>query len=149
YSYYLFANTSTFNINGSSVAADAYYSDSANTACSPAPPASHWDTASTPKVKKLADVGCTGDFYLLDSGGAVIDAVGWARVSAGEPPSDSRGTPIQWTLGWPAAGEQLVRISSPAANLSISDMNTYARAYNSRDNHADFYYATPVSPGLP
>lgn len=139
--YYLVANTNTFTINGDALAADAVFTDDANGYCDIPPSGSNWNTGASPPVKKILDVGHGGAVWLQRGSGAIVDAVGW--IHNGNMPDYYEGTPI--TVGGVASygfrsGENIVRISSPLANFSVSDAYQYGRAYDSGNNAADFAY---------
>ncbi|MBI3553950.1 MAG: prepilin-type N-terminal cleavage/methylation domain-containing protein [Elusimicrobia bacterium] len=140
YGYYVFANTGTFIVNGVSINADAVWTDAANSSCDAGQPAATvWDTSVSPKLKRFTQSGFAGSFYIGDASDNTIDTVGWSNITLGDAPTFFEGSYIDLTSGFPV-GEQLVRISSPSANLNVSDMMTYGRAYDSDSNANDFFY---------
>lgn len=138
--YYLIANTSTFTLGGLSLTADAVYADDANDYCSIKPNTDRWQLGASPPLKKLIVDGHGGSIWLQRVSGAIVDAVGWNHNSKTPPYYEGTYLTIGDGSGGFPDGEQIVRISSPAANLSASDMNAYGRAYDSGDNAADFVY---------
>ncbi|MCX5784424.1 MAG: carboxypeptidase-like regulatory domain-containing protein [Elusimicrobia bacterium] len=129
--YYLIANRSSVTVMGTNYTADAYYTDTANISCSPAPP--DW---SAPLVKRLIQSGHNGAVWLTDSGGNPLDAVGWTHES---DPAQCEGNCIPFNGGATPhgllQGDQIVRFSTPCA-VGI----TYGRAYDSGNNATSFYY---------
>ncbi len=128
--YYLIANTMTFTVNGSSISADAYYTNTANLSCSPS--AYDWGP---PSVRDIMARGHSGALYLQDASGNLIDAVGWTNNGSTHNPSDCSGTCIPQPNGGLAAGQEIVRASSPSFINS-----SFGPAYNSGNNSVDFAY---------
>ncbi|MBI3549114.1 MAG: hypothetical protein HY078_08760 [Elusimicrobia bacterium] len=131
YGYYLYANTTTFTINGNTITADAHYANP-QTNCSP----TGW---SYPTAMPILAYGHSGS-VLLEYNGRAIDSVGW---NAGSGAQYCEGTCIQVTAGGGfARGDQFVRISSPAVAISAiaTSMANNGHAYDSDNNQVDFYY---------
>src|SRR5581483_846108 len=116
--YYVIANTSSFTVGGAAIAADAYYTDTANVSCSPGPYS--W---SAPAVRDLMHRAQSGTWWLTDSAGNTIDAVGWSLNGAAYSPSHCLGSCFYTSAGL-QTGWELVRASSPAFYSSA-----YGRAY--------------------
>lgn len=125
--YFVVANTTTFTINGSVIAADAYYTDLANASCSPG--AFAWNP---PNVRRIMHPGQSGTWWLTDSSGNTIDAAGWSNNGRTYVPSHCLGTCLNLNGGL-HPGWELVRASSPAFFSA-----GYGRAYDSRNNSIDF-----------
>lgn len=136
--YYVIANTSTFVINGSTVVADAYYADNADTYCSVAPNGANWNLAASPPLRHLTNVNHGGVFWISDLSGRIHDAVGWSH-NANQPPNCETSCYNLTTLGL-RDGEQLVRISSPLA--SPYSIDNFGRSYDSGQNAWDIAFAT-------
>jgi hypothetical protein len=142
--YYLVADTSTFVVNGAKRYADAYYADTADTYCSAAPDNNIWKLVGSPPLKKMImPPGDGGSVWLTNAAGTVIDAVGWSH--GGNLPVRYEGTYISDTGSGLADGNQIVRISSPAASLANAGMSSYGRAYDSDKNNLDFVYPPVIS----
>ncbi len=138
--YYLIANRSAFTALGTNYSADAYYTDTANGTCLPAPPVSDW----APPVKRILQAGHNGTVWLTDANGNTLDAVGWNHA-AGNPapaPRETAGIAFNGSNAM-QEGEQIVRFSTPCAAG-----NTYGRAYDTDDNPNNFYYNSS-GPALP
>ncbi len=128
--YFIVANTPNFMVNGVAITADAYYTDTANTNCSPS--AFSWII---PTVRDIMHRGHSGTWWLTDSSGNTLDAVGWTDNGSTHSPSYCNGTCIPLPSGGLPAGQQIVRTSSP------SYVNSgFGRAYNSHNNTVDFAY---------
>lgn len=125
--YYVIANTGTFVINGATVAADAYYDDTADDLCSAVPPVSIWNP---PTTKLLANPNHGASFWLTDDTGAVVDSVGWSH--AGQVPPVYEGTYVYLATGL-SDGAQIIRFSSPSFHS-----DAHGRAYDSGVNTTDF-----------
>lgn len=136
--YYLFANTGTFVTGGVFRAADAVIADNADTFCVDGPDTGNrWALGASPPIKLILNPDHGGTAW-ISRGGSRIDSVGWsdsANVAAG-----FEGTAVPFDGSGFTAGNQLVRISSPAAALVESTLTTYGRAYDSGNNHEDFVY---------
>ena len=132
YGYYLVANTSTFMVNGLNITADAYYADSQPN-CSATP--AGW---SPPSARPMMAYGHSGSWLIEGSISDPQDSVGW---NAGSGANYCEGTCIQMVSGGGfARGDQIVRISSPAATISAAAMTTSGHSYDSNNNQVDFYY---------
>lgn len=136
--YFLIANTTTFTVDGSSIAADAYYTDTANSSCVPGP--YNW---SAPFVRDILARGHSGTIWLTDAAGNTLDAVGWTNNGSTHNPSHCNETCIPQPSGGLAAGQQIVRTSSPAFVSAL-----FGRAYSSANNAIDFAYPGNVNPSL-
>lgn len=140
YGYYVIANTTTFMVNGTSVAADAYYESDANTYCT-TPPAT-WNTASIPPVMAImSQQGHGGALWLKDSYGNVIDSVGWSHN--GNSPPQCVPYCIPFLASGFAAATEIVRTSSP--NFAT---NAWGPAYDTGISSIDFVYP-PIITGFP
>lgn len=139
YGYYVIANTGTFTVNGASMTADAVYADDANTFCSAAPLATYWNLGSVPPVKKLAPTAHGATFFVTDSSGTILDAVGYDHSGIQSPFCE--GNCLQVAAGG-AAGEQYVRY--PSTSAAFADFSSYGRAYDSGSNRVDFTTNTTV-----
>lgn len=138
--YYLIANTTTFTVNGSSAAADAYYSDTAVDDCAIAPNNTRWNLTTSPQKKMIFPVDHGATVWLTDSAGAIIDAMGTWHT--GTTYNCENACPyVASPTGFPD-NAQLVRFSSPAA--SAADLETYGDAYDSNNNLVDFAYRSPI-----
>ena len=139
--YYLIANRSSFTVLGTNYSADAYYTDTANGTCSPAPPVSDW---SAPAVKRILQAGHNGTVWLTDANSHILDAVGWDHSSSRPAPSprETGGIPFNGSNAL-QSGEQIVRFSTPCAVG-----NAYGKAYDTDDNPNNFYYNNS-GPSLP
>lgn len=138
--YFVIANTNTFTLAGTAVTADAVYDDSANTWCGSAPPGANWNLSASPP-RKAAMVVSHGGSVWLSRGSNVADAIGWQHN--GNLPAYYEGTYLNitgvTTNGFPAS-EQIVRVTSPTGNFSLSNQTTYGRAYDSGNNVNDWAY---------
>ncbi|HBB66906.1 MAG: hypothetical protein A2X28_04795 [Elusimicrobia bacterium GWA2_56_46] len=138
--YYLIANTSGFTVNGLAITADAYYTDTANTACSnTSVPGYLW---LLPYEKPILMYNRSGTVWLTDSSGSTLDAVGWTNNSAASIPGQCETGCISLPGGL-NRNDQLVRFSTPCAVGT-----SYGRAYDSGDNLNNFYYNTGVAVGI-
>lgn len=144
--YYLIMSTPSITLNGVAVAADAYYDSTVNHGnCSP------WNggTWNAANGWDIIQVGHSGMVWLTDSGGNTLDVVGWSNGAtlpngcSGHCSTSCNGTCVPLPSGALPAGEQLVRVSSPAATLAASGTSVYGRAYNSQNNSVDFFYPNP------
>jgi hypothetical protein len=133
YSYYVVADTGIFMVNGSTVLADAVYSDDANTYC--ATPPSTWNISSTPPDKRILQVNHGGSLWLSDSSGNTIDSVGWYHTGS-QPTICSPGC-IFYAF---AADQQFVRLSSTGGAS-----NVWGRAYDVGVSSIDFVYPSAIS----
>ena len=131
YHYYLIANRVNIWIGGSKYTADAYYQTLDDGLCN------GMDTSNN----RILNIDKGGAVWVTNSAGSQIDAVGWAG-GAGPPPSNEyEGSYINLTSNGMEENKQLVRISSPTANVSVGgDLETYGRAYDSGNNATDFWY---------
>ena len=136
--YYLIANTATFTVDGSSISADAYYADNANLSCTPS--AYNW---TPPSAEDIMARGHSGTIWITNASGNTIDAVGWTNNGSTHNPSYCNGTCIPQPSGGLAAGQEIVRTSSPAFASAA-----FGRAYNSGNNAADFAYPGNANPAL-
>lgn len=125
--YYVIANTPTFTVNGSSVAADAYFDNNAHSYCSVMPGGAVWNA---PTIKQLFVKDHGGSVWLSDAGDDIIDAVGWSHNA--NTPTNYETDYIGLTSGL-ADGVQVIRISSPSFYSSA-----YGRSYDSGRNTMDF-----------
>lgn len=132
-SYYTISNSSYFCVGSTWVHADMYYF---NTAAGGAARTEHID---------LIKNDTAGGLYMYrypNSLGYPNDVIGWADNDTALP-AVYEGTPIPDIgagndgLGTPA-GKQIVRVSSPAANMT--DIGWYGRAYDSGSNARDWLY---------
>jgi prepilin-type N-terminal cleavage/methylation domain-containing protein len=119
--YYLIANTSWFLHSGSWHRSDAYYSGD------------------------YIKVGECTTVQLTDASGGVVDAVGWdgtgGQCNGSGRPINFKGTVIPLaSVPGIGDGNQIVRVSSPAA--SLADIQNFGRAYDSGSNAHDFVYPT-------
>ncbi|UPT74398.1 MAG: prepilin-type N-terminal cleavage/methylation domain-containing protein [Elusimicrobiota bacterium] len=124
--YYVIANTTTFTVAGTSVAADAYFDNNAHTYCSPMPSGAYWVA---PTMKQLLLAGHGGAVWLTDAGDDTIDAVGWSH--AAQAPSNFETDYLTLATGL-GDGAQVIRTSSPSF---VS--NAFGRAYDSGRTTAD------------
>lgn len=137
--YYTISNSSYFCVGSTWVHADMYYF---NTAAGGAARTEHID---------LIKNDTAGGLYMYrypNSLGYPNDVIGWADNDSAWPPV-YEGTPIPDIgggndgLGVPP-GKQLVRVSSPAANMT--DIAWYGRAYDSGSNARDWLYTYSGGP---
>ncbi len=128
--YYLIANRSSFTVLGTNYTADAYYTDTANTACSVAPP--DW---SAPSIKRIIQASYNDSIWLTDSAGNQLDAVGWKHGGAIPSPCGTSCIPMQAGSHGLLPTDQVVRFSTACA-----PGNTYGRAFQTNDNPNNFYY---------
>ncbi len=129
-SYYLIANTPSLTIGGVTLSADAYFTDTANSACTvPNPAGFLW---SPPSAKPILMYDHSGTVWLTDNSGNIIDAVGWRRGAS--IPANCETACITTPAGLKRE-DQLVRFSTPCAPSAV-----YGRGYDSGDNVDDFYY---------
>ncbi|HVA66483.1 MAG TPA: carboxypeptidase regulatory-like domain-containing protein [Elusimicrobiota bacterium] len=146
YGYYVIANTTTFTVGGVNYVADAYYDPSQNilSACGATP--SGWTPPSSMNVMQS---GHSGAVILADSAGNPVDEVGWTDGSHNPHSSGYCETDcIQQGGGFPV-GDEIVRLSSPEAVVSLADVQEYGRAYDSNDNPNDFLYPSLSFSGIP
>ena len=155
YTYFLYANTPRFVLNGVWVTADAYYQPGTGMALgggSPpiAPDIPHFLSA----IPARAGYAGLVNYSAVTSNWTAVDTVRWDSATSGV-----NGAPyfLSWTsttsipvgattsLGSPA-GNQLVRISSPSA--SAASLSTFGRAYNSQNNQLDYQYPGKGYSGL-
>lgn len=146
--YYLFANTTTVNIGGIPVNADAVWDATPggfNDFTFP-----FFDPTVTPQQLNIiatdADGGNEGggalDLYRVSSGQSV-DKIGWNKNGLGHTAPFYEGTPLQENIGL-QEGEEYVRKSSTAGvSTSIS------AAYDSNNNNVDFVPRNPILAVLP
>lgn len=129
YSYYIISSTGVLTINGSTMAADAYYYPNITQCAAPA------------SSNKMMVDATPGAVWLTDSSSNVVDAVGWSDTSyipTHSPPYClGKCYPVN---GGFSAGWELVRTSSPAFVSSA-----YGRAYNSGSNVVDFTTSTTLA----
>lgn len=123
--FYVIANTDTFVLGGSSFAADAFFTDTAAAGCAAVP-----DGWAPPSGKTILQPDKAGS-VLLHAGSGIVDALGWTE--GGTAPPVCEGACLYLASGLPA-GEQVVRLSSPAASVSAAA----GRAFDSGDNAVDF-----------
>ncbi|MGD9641908.1 MAG: prepilin-type N-terminal cleavage/methylation domain-containing protein [Elusimicrobiales bacterium] len=136
--YYLIANAASFTVGGLTLAADAYFTDTANNSCT-SPTLTGW---SAPTVKPILIYGHSGTVWLTGDAGATIDAVGW--TSGGNAPDHCETNCIYQANGL-RQGDQVARFSTPC-----TPGVTYGRAYDSGDNSGDFYFNdTGSAAGIP
>ncbi|MDE2312819.1 MAG: carboxypeptidase regulatory-like domain-containing protein [Elusimicrobia bacterium] len=147
YGYYVIANTTTFVIDGATYQADAYYDPGQiiSSTCGGATPPG-W---SPPSSMNIMQAGHSGAAILTDSAGNPVDDVGWTDGS-NNPHTDGycETNFIQQPGGFPA-GDEIVRLSSPEAAVSLADVQDYGRAYDSNDNPNDFLYPSAGFSGIP
>lgn len=128
--YYLIANATYFAIAGGWIAADAYYD-------------------SGKSYPKYIDVNKATSIALYNwAGGGFIDYVGYNNIALNAPWCEYGCIPNlagNNSLGTPA-GQQIVRVSSPAA--SAADTAAYGRAYDSNNNVNDFLYPSAAFGGF-
>lgn len=148
--YYLIANTGTFMLNGQWVTPDAVYADNVNDKCFNMNTLGYdslgaWNTGSSPPKKQVALAGHGGTFW-LKRGTTFVDAVGWTHTPNSPPYCETACINVDATgnNGMPD-GDQIVRLSSPAATLALAGMDTYAHAYDAGDNQTDFAYDNIIS----
>ncbi len=151
YHYYLFANTNTFVVNGQWVAADAVYDDAAGNDCGTHPSGNFWNTGVSPPLKMIIVPGHGGSVGVERvngmGSGTYVDVVGFE--DNGSAPTYYNGNYITFgTYNDFPLGQELVRISSPLPNLSLTDMAAYGHAYNSQNNANDFVYFPAIN-GVP
>jgi Tfp pilus assembly protein PilE len=117
--YYLLANASYFLMDGSWYAADAYWAG---------------DRLVTDRAGSLQ--------VTRPSTGLNVDLVGWADND--NPPVRYEGNYIPDSTAFDGLGQgnQIVRVSSPAASFDAT--GTYGKAYDSGDNRDDFLYPNDV-----
>lgn len=139
YGYYLVANTNTFTVNGVLKTADAVYADDANSNCSAPPLSSYWNLSSSPPKKMLAPTAHGANFFLTNSSGTVIDALGWEHSGITSNYCETS------CLALPGAssGEQYVRIVSTYTNPAALDF--YGRAYDSQANRVDVTTSSTIT----
>ncbi len=126
--FYLVANTATFTVDGTSVAADAYYASTAYQSCSPG--AYQWTWPTTMEIMARSH---SGTWWITDEAtGNTLDAAGWSDNGGTHSPSHCLGACFD-TNGGLASGWELVRYSSQGF-LSSS----YGPAYKSGDDSVDF-----------
>ncbi len=129
-SYYLIANAPSLTVGGVALTADAYYTDSANSACSVgSPPGFAW---APPGAKPILMYDHSGAVWLTDASGPVIDSVGWRHTASVPAECETSCIPLPAGL---KRDDQLVRFSLPCAPGTV-----YGRAYDSGNNANDFYY---------
>lgn len=122
--FYLIADTDTFVVSGASFTADAYFADAGASACAAVP-----DGWAPPATKRILQPDKAGSL-VLSAGAARLDALGWTQ--GGTTPAVCEGTCL-WLASGLQAGEQLVRLSSPATAVTLPS----GRAYDSNDNAGD------------
>jgi len=124
--YYLYANASSFVIDGVWITADAYYDS----------------TLSHPDYIKNDAAGCVF-LYSFNTVNPFGDMVAWRDNNGAHTPPFYEGTIIPDSgggnngLGVPL-GKQIVRVSSPG--ISAAMLPNYGRAYDSGSNYRDFLY---------
>lgn len=123
--FYVAANTAAFTVAGASLTADAYFADTGADGCAVVP-----DGWAPPGEKRILQRDKAGS-VILSAAGSRLDAVGWTE--GGTAPSVCEGACVALAAGLPS-GEQLVRLSSPAASVS----SAAGRAYDSNSNAVDF-----------
>jgi hypothetical protein len=136
--YYLIANAANLTAGGVTLAADAYFTNTANNSCT-SPALTGW---SAPAVKLILIHGHSGTVWLTGDAGATMDAVGW--TSGGNAPDHCETNCIFQSNGL-LRGDQIARFSTPCTPGA-----TYGRAYDSGDNTGDFYFNnTGSAAGIP
>jgi hypothetical protein len=134
--YYTVANSSYFCVNSTWVHADAYYYDFVN-----------------PDYPNLIRNDKAGGLYLMRYpyayGGNPSDVVGWSDNDNVPPVYEGTAIPDIGAgndgIGTPA-GKQIVRVSSPAANMT--DIAWYGRSYDSGSNQRDWLYTYNGGPSF-
>lgn len=122
---YLIANATYFFAAGGWRTADAYYMPTAGSCGG----SLYCDT--------IRDDKAGGIQITRASDASVIDKVGWNDIDNTGPIYEASPIDLASSDGL-AAGSQIVRISTPAASPSLSDLRNYAGAYDSGNNSVDF-----------
>lgn len=138
--YYLIANTPSFTVGGVTLDADAYYTNTANSACAVSAPTGFvW---APPASRPILMHERSGTVWLTDNSGGIIDAAGWSN---GANIPDNCETACIPTPDGLKRGDQIVRFSLPCSPGAV-----YGRAYDSGSNRDDFYYNPgAAAAGLP
>ncbi|OGS12693.1 MAG: hypothetical protein A2234_03035 [Elusimicrobia bacterium RIFOXYA2_FULL_58_8] len=134
--YYLISNRPSFTVGGILFAADAYYTDTANMACTNASPSGYpW---TPPVAKPILMYDHSGTVWFTDASGGTVDAVGWRHTASNPNNCEVSCIPLPAGL---KRNDQVVRFSTPC-EVGI----TYGRAYDSGNNTNDFYYNNTAVP---
>ncbi len=158
--YFLYANTPRFMLNGVWVTADAYYTPGTGMGLTGTTAPVGTDIRALPVSAIPPHAGYGGSSTTTPATGnwSPVDAVRWVSATSGTggPPNVLGNQVILSTamipiggavtsLGSPA-GNQIVRISSPAA--SAADMINFGHAYSSQNNQLDYQYPSQGYSGI-